>query len=104
MDQKKQKYSILIDLLFLDPYVLREWAASRNTGNKILMLGDGEAAFHGRLGLLQKLPFAGERGLRFSMYVDDGIVKVLNIEEPGPTSYKISGPEHMLKDLSNLGL
>ncbi|CAB4407820.1 unnamed protein product [Rhizophagus irregularis] len=87
-----------------DPYVLREWAASRNTGNKILMLGDGEAAFHGRLGLLQKLPFAGERGLRFSMYVDDGIVKVLNIEEPGPTSYKISGPEHMLKDLSNLGL
>ena len=68
------------------------------------MLGDGEASFHDNLGLLQKLPFAGERGLRFSMYVDDGIVKVLNIEEPGPTNYKISGPEHMLKDLANLGL
>ncbi|RIA93748.1 redoxin domain-containing protein [Glomus cerebriforme] len=87
-----------------DPYVLREWAISRNNHGKVLMLGDGEASFHGELGLLQKIPLFGERGVRYSMYVDNGVIKVLNIEEPGPLSYKVSGPDHMLQDLQNLGL
>jgi peroxiredoxin len=85
-----------------DPYVLREWALSRNVKDEVLMLGDGEMSFHGAFGLIQDLPFAGKRGYRFSMFVDDGVIKILNIEEPGPLNYKISGPEHMLKDLENL--
>ncbi|CAG8584690.1 13740_t:CDS:2 [Funneliformis mosseae] len=87
-----------------DSYVLREWAEAFKNSSEILMLGDAEMSFHGYFGLLQKIPLIGTRGQRFSMYVDDGVIKVLNIEEPGPLSYKISGPEHMLKDLKNLGL
>ena len=68
------------------------------------MLGDGDMNFHGGLGLVQDIPLAGKRGLRYSMFVDDGVIKVLNLEEPGPANYKISGPEHMLKDLENLGM
>nr|CAG8522408.1 9319_t:CDS:2 [Entrophospora candida] len=86
-----------------DPFVMREWAYSLKTDDKILMVSDGETKFHSALGLTQHLPYAGIRGLRFSMFVDDGVIKVLNVDEPGPLSYKISGPEHMLKDLEKLG-
>ncbi|CAG8560016.1 15424_t:CDS:2, partial [Racocetra persica] len=85
-----------------DPYVLREWANAHNVDSKVLMLSDGEMPFHSALGLTQRLPFAGERGLRFSMFVDDRVIKILNVEEPGPLNYKISGPEHMLKQLEEL--
>ncbi|CAG8679253.1 4389_t:CDS:2 [Cetraspora pellucida] len=85
-----------------DPYVLREWAKAHNVGSKVMMLSDGEMSFHSALGLTQRLPFAGERGLRFSMFVDDYVVKLLNVEEPGALNYKISGPEHMLKQLEEL--
>ncbi|RIB11151.1 thioredoxin-like protein [Gigaspora rosea] len=85
-----------------DPYVLREWANAHKADSKVLMLGDGELSFHCALGLTQNLPFAGERGLRFSMFVDNCIIKLLNIEDPGPLNYKISGPENMLKQLGEL--
>ncbi|CAG8440870.1 5586_t:CDS:2 [Scutellospora calospora] len=85
-----------------DPYVLREWANTHKVESKVLMLSDGEMSFHSALGLTQHLPFSGERGLRFSMFIDDGVIKILNIEEPGPLSYKISGPENMLKLLEEL--
>ncbi|CAG8725897.1 1518_t:CDS:2, partial [Racocetra fulgida] len=65
-----------------DPYVLREWANAHNVDSKVLMLSDGEMSFHCALGLTQRLPFAGERGLRFSMFVDDRVIKILNVEEP----------------------
>ncbi|CAG8688435.1 7934_t:CDS:2 [Acaulospora morrowiae] len=81
---------------------VNEWANSHGVGDKILMLSDGEIVFHSALGLTQNLPFAGERGMRFSIFVDDGVVKILNIEEPGAMSYKVSGPDHMIEDLEKL--
>jgi peroxiredoxin len=66
------------------------------------MLSDGDASFHSAVGLTQRLPFSGIRGFRFSVYVCDGVVKVLNIEEPGALSYKVSGPDHMSQDLEKL--
>jgi hypothetical protein len=35
-------------------------------------------------------------------YAVVGWLQVLNIEEPGGMSYKVSGPSHMLNDLQNL--
>ncbi|CAG8576837.1 7409_t:CDS:2 [Ambispora gerdemannii] len=86
-----------------DPYVMREWAKGHNVDQKVRMLADGDKTFHSALGLLQILPFSGERGRRFSAYVDNGVIKILNVEEPGALSYKVSGPERMLKDLEELG-
>ena len=41
----------------------------------------------------------GTRSLRYSMLVDDGVVKSLNKEE-NPGEAKISGAENMLQQLS----
>jgi peroxiredoxin len=40
--------------------------------------------------------------MRYSLLLDDGKVAVLNVEEPGGKSYKVSGPAHMLDDISDL--
>jgi len=39
----------------------------------------------------------GKRGLRWSAIVEDGVVRELNVEEPG--GYGVSGAEHMLGQL-----
>ncbi|KAI8805961.1 thioredoxin-like protein [Cladochytrium replicatum] len=86
-----------------DPWVMHSWCEILQVDpNKILFLSDGDGSFHRSLGLTQILPACGERALRYSMFVHNRVVKILNIEEPGPTSYKISGPHHMLEDLERL--
>jgi peroxiredoxin len=89
-------------LILADPFVMREWAATHKNQDRILMLADGDVVFHRASGLTQKLPYCGERGRRFSLYADDGVVKIINVENPGALDYKVSGPEHMLQDLKNL--
>ena len=39
----------------------------------------------------------GKRSQRFSMLVDNGVVKELNVEEPG--AFSVSSAEHILKQL-----
>eukprot|EP00775_Hariotina_reticulata_P001371 gene1371-1713_t len=86
-----------------DPWVMREWAKNLHVDpSKILMLADGEGLFHSQLGLLQHMPGLGIRAIRYSLLLDDGKVAVLNVEEPGGKSYKVSGPAHMLDDIANL--
>lgn len=86
-----------------DPYVMRKWAEELKVPqDAILMLADGDASFHQQIGLTQVLPGLGERARRYSMYLEDGKIRVLNIEEPGGKNYKISGPSHMLNDLAQL--
>jgi peroxiredoxin len=63
------------------------------------MMGDGSAAYTKALGLEFDLTAKGlgVRCQRFSMVVDDGVVKTLNIEAPG--KYEVSDGETMLKQL-----
>lgn len=86
-----------------DAYVMQAWAENLGVNTQdVMMLADGDASLHKELGLTQTLPGLGERSLRYSMFIDDGVVKVLNVEEPGGMNYKISGPSHMLEDLKLL--
>ena len=39
----------------------------------------------------------GQRSQRYSMIVDDGVVKELNVEQPG--DFSVSSAEHMLGQL-----
>jgi len=82
-----------------DAFVMGAWARDQKTGNKIRMMGDGSAAYTKSLGLEFDLTAKGlgMRCQRFSMLVDNGVVKVLNLEAPG--KYEVSDAETMLKQL-----
>lgn len=77
-----------------DAFVMAAWAKSQNAED-ITMLADGDAGFSKSLGLdMNTDAFGGVRSQRFAMIVDDGEVKVLNIEEP--KAFEVSKADVML--------
>ena len=82
-----------------DAFVMGAWARDQKTGGKIRMMGDGSAAYTKSLGLEFDLTAKGlgMRCQRFSMVVDNGVVKALNVEVPG--KYEVSDADTMLKQL-----
>ena len=82
-----------------DGFVMRAWAEDQAVGEDILMLADGNADFTRAIGLeLDGSKFGmGPRSQRYSMLVDNGVVKSLNVEE-GP-DLKVSSAEAMLGQL-----
>lgn len=82
-----------------DAFVMGAWGEHQNAGGKVRMLGDGNGDFTRTLGLeLDATKFGmGKRSQRYSMIVDNGVVKQLNVEEPG--AFAVSSAEHMLKQL-----
>jgi peroxiredoxin len=80
-----------------DGYVMAAWGREQQAIGKIRMLGDGGADFARKLGLNVDIPGMGTRMRRFSMLVDDGVVKSLNLEAPG--KFEVSDAGTMLKQL-----
>jgi peroxiredoxin len=82
-----------------DAFVMGAWARDQKTAGKVRMMGDGSAAYTKALGLELDLTGRGMgmRCQRFSMIVDNGVVKALNVEAPG--KYEVSGAETMLTQL-----
>jgi peroxiredoxin len=82
-----------------DPFVMGAWARDQKAGGKIRFMGDGSAEYTKKLGLELDLNARGlgMRCQRFSMIVDNGVVKSLNVEAPG--KYEISSAEKMLEQL-----
>jgi peroxiredoxin len=66
-----------------DVFVLTAWAKQAGADGKILMLADGSADFAKKIGLDVDLSVRGlgVRSRRYSMIVEDGVVKSLNVEE-----------------------
>lgn len=89
----------IICLSVNDPFVMGAWAREQKSAGKVRMMADGSAAYTKALGLELDLTARGMgvRCQRFSMLVDNGVVKTLNIEAPG--KYEISGGDTMLKQL-----
>jgi peroxiredoxin len=83
-----------------DAFVMGAWGASQGADGKVTMLGDGNGEFTKKLGLdFDGSGFGmGTRSLRYSMLVDDGVVKSLN-REPNPGEAKVSDAEHILAQL-----
>jgi peroxiredoxin len=81
-----------------DAFVMGAWNKAAGSDD-ITMLADGNAQFAEAVGLtMDASGFGmGKRGQRFSMIVEDGIVKELNVEAPG--DFSISSAEHMLGQL-----
>ena len=69
-----------------DPFVMAAWGNDKGTGDKMLMVGDGNGEFTEALGLsMDGSGFGlGKRSLRYSMIIDDNSLTKLNVEEnPG---------------------
>lgn len=75
-----------------DIFVLSNWADDSGATGKIEMLADGSADFAKAVGLdIDLSGFGlGVRSKRYAMLVDDGVVKVLNIEDSPPQVDKSS--------------
>jgi peroxiredoxin len=76
-----------------DAFVMDAWGKAHNVGDKVLMLADGNAEYTKRLGLELDATKSGmgTRSRRFSMVVEDVVVKELNLENPG--EFKVSSAE-----------
>ena len=79
--------------------VLAAWSKQYGADGKITMLADGNGTFAKALGLEVDLSASGMglRSRRYSMVIDNGVVRRLNIEEK--SGVNVSGAETILSQL-----
>ena len=82
-----------------DAFVMGAWGRDQHAAGKVRMMADGSGEFARACGLTLDLTARGMgvRSDRYSMLVDDGVVKTLNREAPG--KFEVSGAESLLKSL-----
>ncbi|MEH3143906.1 MAG: peroxiredoxin [Methylobacterium frigidaeris] len=82
-----------------DVFVLDAWAKSAGAEG-VEFLADGNGDFAKAIGLdMDGAGFGlGVRSKRYAMLVDDGVVRVLNVED-SPSKAELSGAETLLKSL-----
>jgi peroxiredoxin len=82
-----------------DAFVMGAWGREQKVSGKVRMMADGSAIFTKALGLDMDLTARGMgvRSQRYSMLVEDGVVKSLNVEQPG--KFEVSDAETMLKQV-----
>jgi peroxiredoxin len=80
-----------------DAFVMGAWGREQKAGGKVRMMADGSALFTKALGLDMDLTARGMgvRSQRYSMLVEDGTVKAVNVEAPG--KFEVSDADTMLK-------
>src|SRR5438874_5674415 len=82
-----------------DAFVMGAWGRDQKAGGKVRMMADGSAIFTKALGLDMDLTARGMgvRSQRYSMLVDNGVVRAVNVEQPG--KFEDSDADTMLKSL-----
>jgi len=80
-----------------DAFVMGAWGKQQQWDSKIRMMADGSGVFTKALGLELDLVARGMgvRSQRYSMLVDEGMVKALNVEAPG--KFEVSDADTILK-------
>ena len=96
---KAKGVDTIVCLAVNDVFVMGAWGKDQNVGDKVTLVADGSAQFTKAAGLELDLV---ERGLglrcqRFSMVVDDGVVKSLNIDAAG--TFEATSAEKILEQL-----
>ncbi len=83
-----------------DVFVMEAWKKASNAGGKIEFLADGNGEFAKGVGM----DFDGSgnglgvRSKRYSMLVDDGVVKMLNVED-APGKCELTSGQALLKQV-----
>ena len=82
-----------------DAFVMAAWGKDNKAFGKVRMMADGSALYTKALGVELDLVARGMgvRSQRYSMLVEDGVVKVLNLE--APAKFEVSGADKMLAQL-----
>jgi peroxiredoxin len=85
-----------------DAFVMGAWGRDQHVGDKIRMMGDGSATFTRAIGLEQDLSARGMgvRSQRYAMVVEDGAVKILQVEAPG--KFEVSDAASVIAALKTL--
>jgi peroxiredoxin len=97
---KKEGIDTVACVAVNDPFVMAAWEENSGGKGKVLFLSDGNAEFTKRIGM----DFDGSgvglgtRSKRYAMLVDDGVVKVLDVED-SPGVCDITGASHLLEQL-----
>lgn len=96
---KKKGVDAIACISVNDAFVMGAWGENQKVDDKVMMLADGNGDFTRAVGLeMDGSRFGmGKRSQRYSMLVENGIVKQLNIEEPG--AFAASSADHMLAQL-----
>jgi peroxiredoxin len=83
-----------------DAFVMKKWAEASGGDGKIEFLADGSAEFAKGVDMVLDATAGGLgiRSKRYSMLVDDGVVKQINVED-APGKCDISGGEALLKQI-----
>ncbi|MBV8740030.1 MAG: peroxiredoxin [Alphaproteobacteria bacterium] len=84
-----------------DPAVMGAWGRAQKIEGKVTMLADGSGDFARALGLELDLTKGGLgiRSKRYSMLIDNGVVRSLNVEQQ-PSQVDASSAESLLKALA----
>ena len=83
-----------------DAFVMGAWGREQKATGIVRMMADGNAAYSKALGLdadFSKFGM-GTRSQRYSLLVDDGVVKQFNVEQGG--GFEVSNAETMLTQLA----
>ncbi len=94
---KAKGVDLIVCLSVNDVYVMDAWGKDQNVGDKVMMVADGAAEFARAMCIDVSFPGYGVRSDRYSMLVEDGVVKTLHIE--AEDAFEISDAETLLGDL-----
>ena len=104
LEQESALKAAGVDVIYVtsvnDPFVMKAWMESTRAEGKIEFLGDGNADFAKATGLeMDGSGFGlGVRSKRYSMLVEDGVVKILKVEET-PSEANISSAQSLLDSM-----
>ena len=89
----------VICLAVNDAFVMHQWAQAKGIA-RVRMLPDGNGEFTRKMGMLvdRSAQGMGMRSWRYSMLVEDGVVKIFNLEEV-PSTADASSAEKILAAL-----
>jgi peroxiredoxin len=96
-DIKAKGVDLIVCLAVNDVFVMDAWGKDQNAGDKVMMVADGGADFARAVGIMVSYPGFGERSDRYSMVVEDGVVKTLHIE--AEDAFEVSDADTLLGEL-----
>ena len=99
-EAKRKGITKIICISVNDPFVMKAWGDVHNVGDKILMAADPYCKFIKEIGaeVDKSAKGLGIRSSRFTMLVENGIIKKLK-EESDTANCEISAAENFLKEI-----